>query len=439
MEIKMITTNGLIYVLCILINCSAVIKENTIHSDTCSQINELIHSSKFQKDLGLVDKQREKLFQLCRQLDIKIDGIEKALRNSIATNNDGKNGEDLINDLDLAVDHFYKNVQEVLTTKQLEKFKKRMIQLTDGTLHSPLTIHSLDVIGVTENQKTHLTRHGRKCFLDLINEADSNQTRVSENENVSAQLGDTMNNTNVATTELLSDAQIKKLENLTLFAPHYIVCIGDTKEKKSLEISHDKQFVRPFMWTIQSDVFIANLSEDLGIETDKKSRLVDVIKRFIKCWWICEYDFAASVITEDPPDESIRLYVQEQYATYRNFRLSCRKFLSEKQLRLFQERLLQNVVGVDYNTLCFYFLDSLNVTENQLQDYQECIENIQAIVWQLEKKLKNASSPEERHEIMQSVKLKGDIQQKKLKQILTSNQFKELERIGSMRKEKSGL
>lgn len=193
-------------------------------------------------------------------------------------------------------------------------------------------------------------------------------------------------------------------------------------------IPYAPEFVQPFLNTIASDDFITSFAKEAEINEQTQSELAEIIKKYRKLFWICVSDFVIEEMTGEDSKRAIDLHIKTEQALFNQFRAALKRILSEKQVKLFQERTLQTASGADYNTLGFYFLDSLNITNVQVKEFQACNELTLTACWHYEQRLQKADE-NEKEKMENEIKAVQSKIRLRMSRILNSKQIRMLDQL----------
>ncbi|MCL2348438.1 MAG: hypothetical protein FWC50_09280 [Planctomycetaceae bacterium] len=351
----------------------------------------------FQKDLKLSDAQVVKIKALFQELRSTREKLEANALKTAEKRLSPEEVDELANktyqELHSMLTRQKKELQQLLSVEQFEKFEYRTVQLTLGIPSSVIGPLYLDIVGFDQQQMEKAATLDRQaCIGSMKANYKIENASGAEKQELQKKLKAAMEKTEKMFFDLFTQTQHEKLNEILQRTPSYVLYIASPEELTDYSHFRDKNnksLIAAEVQVLLTEGFQDIFQKEAGLQAAQREKLILALNQLAKKQQALARDYVIDLVSGVDIGEAAKTLAESEAVAYTEFNAKIHGFLSQAQCRLLQQRMLQSASGNTDFIITVFVLDEIEATQEQKQAVMTMRQNHLRGSFVLDKSLKN--------------------------------------------------
>jgi len=242
-----------------------------------------------------------------------------------------------------------KQLQELLTAEQYEKFSTRVVQVYCGLPQGYIFSDLFDVLKLTDTQKQKLKAQYRQYMINQMQPSGTNTAKEDPARDFE---------------NILTQPQRDQLNKRCLeLMPSYIKLILVPEELTEYDSLHKDRIIPRAIRLALKQEFLDGIQREAKLTTEETQQVLVAIQKAGKQFQMANYDYAINLRAATDEDESLKTLVRSSAKYYVEFNKELQSFLDQKKRNLLQVRMTQMATN-DLIMSCVFLCEEFNATSD---------------------------------------------------------------------------
>ena len=242
-----------------------------------------------------------------------------------------------------------KQLQELLTAEQYEKFSTRVVQVYCGLPQGYIFSDLFDVLKLTDMQKQKLKAQYRQFMINQMQPPGTNTTKEDPTRDFE---------------NILTQPQRDQLNKHCLeLMPSYVRLIIFPEELTEYDSLHKDMIIPRAIRLALKQEFLDGFRREAKLTAKETQQVLAAIQKAGKQFQMANYDYAINLRTALDEDESLKTLVRSSAKNYVEFNRELQTFLDQKKRNLLQVRMTQ-MGSNDLIMSCVFLCEEFNATND---------------------------------------------------------------------------